>query len=147
MLRVHFTTEDLIDISVAAEPEPLCELVFSLEILRRPGSDAMFGEWRKRTLDQLSSRRVSMGTLRSLDAIALHSALLFLASRQEGMVPGMSSNSGNGICSDKLTSTEPRHDCGLIHDHSDVDPAVDLMELVRACWQANVEPYWHLVRA
>lgn len=133
MLRVHFTTEDLIRISVAAEPEPLCELAFSLEILCRPGNDVMFGEWRKRTLEQLSSRRVSMGTLRSLDGIALRSASFCSASCRAGSVPGI--------------YTEPRHGGELSHDLSDIDPAVDFTEPVHACWQVNVEPYWHLVRA
>jgi DNA-binding transcriptional ArsR family regulator len=112
MLRVHFTTDDLIGISVAAEPEPLWELAFSLEILRRPGTDVMFGEWRERTLEQLSSRSVPMRTLRSLDGIALRGLLFCSAARRAGTVPGL--------------------------------PAT---ESVRACWQVNVAPYWHLVRA
>ncbi|MFF7243609.1 DUF5937 family protein [Embleya sp. NPDC008237] len=45
MLRVHFTTEDLLQVQFADEPAPMVELILAVAMLQR--SDAVFGPWRR----------------------------------------------------------------------------------------------------
>ena len=48
MLRVRFTAEDLLRVTVATEPAPLIELTLATAALRR--HDPLFAQWRRRTL-------------------------------------------------------------------------------------------------
>jgi DNA-binding transcriptional ArsR family regulator len=48
MLRLCFTAEDLLRVTVAAEPAPLIDLVLAVAMLRR--DDPLFAGWRRRTL-------------------------------------------------------------------------------------------------
>lgn len=47
MLRVRFTTEDLLHVTFADEPAPMVELTLALAALRR--TDPLFAPWRQRT--------------------------------------------------------------------------------------------------
>jgi DNA-binding transcriptional ArsR family regulator len=47
VLRIHFTTDDVARVRVAAEPDPLWETVISVFRLRKPGPDLVFGPWRR----------------------------------------------------------------------------------------------------
>jgi DNA-binding transcriptional ArsR family regulator len=59
VLRVHFTGEDLARIRIAAEPDPLWELLISLNRLRRRDAGVIFGPWMKQTLPHVpASTRV-----------------------------------------------------------------------------------------
>ncbi len=47
MLRIHFTTEDLARVRVAAGPEPLWEILLSLHMLQQRDGALVFGHWRQ----------------------------------------------------------------------------------------------------
>lgn len=47
MLRIHFTTDDVARVRLAAGPDPLWETVISLFRLRRPGPELTFGRWHR----------------------------------------------------------------------------------------------------
>ncbi|MCW2901835.1 MAG: hypothetical protein JWO67_4100 [Streptosporangiaceae bacterium] len=49
MLRIHFTSEDLSRITIAADADPLWEVLFSLHVLQEREHTLLFGEWRRRT--------------------------------------------------------------------------------------------------
>jgi DNA-binding transcriptional ArsR family regulator len=48
MLRIHFTSEDLSRITIAADADPLWEVLFSLHLLQESEYGLLFGEWRRR---------------------------------------------------------------------------------------------------
>ncbi|MFD5497737.1 ArsR/SmtB family transcription factor [Streptomyces sp. GDS52] len=53
MLRVHFTTEDLLRTKVAPGPDPLWEAVLSANLLGNRDGQAVFDPWRARTRARL----------------------------------------------------------------------------------------------
>jgi hypothetical protein len=54
MLRIHFETDDLLRVRVAAGPDPLWETLLSLHMLLAPKqAPLVFGEWRARTRETL----------------------------------------------------------------------------------------------
>ncbi|MFD4623957.1 winged helix-turn-helix domain-containing protein [Streptomyces sp. NPDC058475] len=53
MLRIHFTSEDVGRIRIAAGPVPAWEMLLSLHALRGPADHGIFGPWRARTLGTL----------------------------------------------------------------------------------------------
>ncbi|MFD8414841.1 helix-turn-helix domain-containing protein [Streptomyces sp. HUAS TT3] len=56
MLRVHFTAEDLFQVTFAPEPLPLVELGLALTAVQRTDAPAVFGRWRTRVLRELPGR-------------------------------------------------------------------------------------------
>jgi DNA-binding transcriptional ArsR family regulator len=48
MLRIHFTSEDVARVSLAADVDPLWEVLFSLHLLQERDDTLLFGEWRRR---------------------------------------------------------------------------------------------------
>ncbi|CAM5517586.1 transcriptional regulator [Streptomyces avidinii] len=56
MLRVHFTAEDLFDVTFAAEPLPLVELALALVAWQRTDERAVFGPWRGRVGREMPGR-------------------------------------------------------------------------------------------
>ncbi|MQY09981.1 hypothetical protein SRB5_00850 [Streptomyces sp. RB5] len=50
MLRVHFTLEDLLKVTLAPAPAPLMELVLATAMLQQPGIDPVFSRWQQRAL-------------------------------------------------------------------------------------------------
>ncbi|MEU6825359.1 winged helix-turn-helix domain-containing protein [Streptomyces atriruber] len=48
MLRLHFTAEDLLQVTFAADPAPLMELGFAVALLQR-GTVAQFARWQRKT--------------------------------------------------------------------------------------------------
>ncbi|KMO99274.1 ArsR/SmtB family transcription factor [Streptomyces roseus] len=56
MLRVHFTAEDLLNVTFAAEPSPLVELSMALIAWQRVDEQAVFGRWRSRVGRELPDR-------------------------------------------------------------------------------------------
>ncbi|MCF3133670.1 ArsR/SmtB family transcription factor [Streptomyces olivochromogenes] len=64
MLRIHFTGEDLARIRIAAEPDPLWELLISMNRLRRRDAGVIYGSWLKETLPQVPA------STRALTALA-----------------------------------------------------------------------------
>ncbi|MEV4442357.1 winged helix-turn-helix domain-containing protein [Streptomyces sp. NPDC049577] len=50
MLRIHFTGEDLARTVFAEEPDPMWEMLISLNRLRRGDSSVLFGAWRRQAL-------------------------------------------------------------------------------------------------
>ncbi|WP_018349455.1 ArsR/SmtB family transcription factor [Longispora albida] len=53
MLRIYFTSEDVARTRVAMMPDPMWEMVLSLQMLRRQRGDLLFGPWRRRTITAL----------------------------------------------------------------------------------------------
>lgn len=47
MLRVHFTTDDLARVRVAAAPDPLWEIATRFQVLISADAPLLFGEWRR----------------------------------------------------------------------------------------------------
>ncbi|MER7372544.1 winged helix-turn-helix domain-containing protein [Streptomyces lanatus] len=67
MLRVHFTREDLLRTRVAAAPDPLWELVLSVNLLATRQGRAVFDAWRAQARAGLSSLpRPQLHLLRAL---------------------------------------------------------------------------------
>ncbi len=61
MLRIHFTGEDLRNITVADGADPLWDVLLSLHTLQEKDQSLAFGEWRRRTRAALpSSARLLM---------------------------------------------------------------------------------------
>jgi DNA-binding transcriptional ArsR family regulator len=112
MLRVHFTTEDMIGITVATEPEPLCEALFSLQVLCRSEDQLLYGEWRRRTHARLSSLRVSTMELRSLFTSPLGASLRHRPASE------------------------------WINARAEVDQPSGGVDALRVYWGAGVQPYW-----
>ncbi|MFE2552187.1 DUF5937 family protein [Streptomyces sp. NPDC059355] len=56
MLRVHFTAEDLLNVTFASEPLPLVELSMALIAWQRVDEQAVFGRWRSRVSRELPDR-------------------------------------------------------------------------------------------
>ncbi|WP_329382674.1 winged helix-turn-helix domain-containing protein [Streptomyces sp. NBC_01351] len=55
---MHFTTEDLLNVTFASEPLPLVELAMALVACQRTDEQAVFGRWRGRTARELPGSRV-----------------------------------------------------------------------------------------
>jgi DNA-binding transcriptional ArsR family regulator len=123
MLCVHFTAEDLTAISIATEPEPLCETLLSLDVVRLPEADLVFGAWRRKTIAQLPPERVSTFELRPLIRQLLRRSAALSAAR------------------------ERRSGAEWIKDVVGVVTTTDLVDAIGAHWRVSVEPYWNLVRA
>ncbi|MEV6058157.1 DUF5937 family protein [Streptomyces sp. NPDC052107] len=68
MLRLHFTSDDLARIRVAARPDPLWEVVLSTNLLGNREGRAVFDAWRGRARERL--RRLPVWMPRLLRALA-----------------------------------------------------------------------------
>ncbi|WP_327263524.1 winged helix-turn-helix domain-containing protein [Streptomyces sp. NBC_01232] len=56
MLRVHFTAEDLLNVTFMSEPLPMVELAMALVAWQRTDEPAVFGRWRGRVGRELPGR-------------------------------------------------------------------------------------------
>ncbi|MEU6758292.1 helix-turn-helix domain-containing protein [Streptomyces sp. NPDC046685] len=56
MLKVHFTAEDLFNVTFAKEPLPLVELAMALIAWQGTDEPAVFGRWRSRVTQELPGR-------------------------------------------------------------------------------------------
>jgi len=54
VLRIHFTADDLARVSIAAEPDPLWEVLLSLHMVQGGDGALMCGPWRRRTRDRFN---------------------------------------------------------------------------------------------
>lgn len=59
MLRIYFTPDDIARTRLATAPDPLWELVLSLQMLRGQRGDLLFSRWRAETVQAL--RRADLG--------------------------------------------------------------------------------------
>jgi len=64
MLRIHFTAEDIARTTLAAEPDPLWEVLLSLHMLQVEDGPLAFGAWRQRMRRRLP--REAVGPLTAL---------------------------------------------------------------------------------
>jgi DNA-binding transcriptional ArsR family regulator len=64
MLRIHFTAEDLARTTLAAEPDPLWEVLLSLHMLQVEDGPVAYGAWRQRVRRKLP--RETVGPLATL---------------------------------------------------------------------------------
>jgi DNA-binding transcriptional ArsR family regulator len=69
VLRIVFTGNDIARTRIAARPDPLWELVMSVQMLRRQRGDLLFGEWRRSSIAALR-RGMDREALRTLSALA-----------------------------------------------------------------------------
>ncbi|WP_117209850.1 ArsR/SmtB family transcription factor [Allorhizocola rhizosphaerae] len=46
MLRIHFTAQDLARVTIAAEPDPLWEMLLSLHLMQGQDGELVYGPWR-----------------------------------------------------------------------------------------------------
>ncbi|WP_330297530.1 ArsR/SmtB family transcription factor [Streptomyces sp. NBC_00503] len=60
MLRVHFTAEDLFNVTFASEPMPLVELCMALVAAQRTDEQAVFGRWRSLVARELPGRALPL---------------------------------------------------------------------------------------
>lgn len=58
MLRIHFTNDDLARITVAAEPDPLWEVLLSLHLLQVPLGPLHYGRWRQHARSRLRGHAI-----------------------------------------------------------------------------------------
>jgi DNA-binding transcriptional ArsR family regulator len=58
MLRIHFTAEDLARTTLAAEPDPLWEVLLSLHMLQVEDGPVAYGAWRQRVRRRLPRETV-----------------------------------------------------------------------------------------
>ncbi|RSM52225.1 ArsR family transcriptional regulator [Amycolatopsis sp. WAC 01376] len=86
MLKVFFTAEDLLKVTVADTPAPLMELVLALMTLQRRDSRHVFGGWRRRTARGLPVRAEPLLQLLSPTGIGP----LFLDPPSAGLDDGLS---------------------------------------------------------
>jgi DNA-binding transcriptional ArsR family regulator len=56
MLRIHCTAEDLLRVTVAAQPAPLVELGLAFQMLQRRGQHHVFNSWRRHLAHSLPRR-------------------------------------------------------------------------------------------
>ena len=54
MLRIHFTAEDLARVTIAAEPDPLWEVLLSLHMVQGDDGALVCGPWRRRTRERFN---------------------------------------------------------------------------------------------
>ncbi|MFD3513944.1 ArsR/SmtB family transcription factor [Streptomyces sp. NPDC058657] len=59
MLRIHFGTEDLNRLRIAARPDPLWELVHALHLLQNRQASLVFDPWRREVRDALVRERLT----------------------------------------------------------------------------------------
>src|SRR5687767_1234431 len=60
MLRIFFTAQDIARTRLAPSPDPLWEMVLSLQMLRGQRGDLLFSQWRRETARTL--RRAELGS-------------------------------------------------------------------------------------
>src|SRR5262245_40099449 len=61
MLRIHFSPEDLARTTIAADADPMWELLLSLHLLQQRTGEVVYGAWRRQARTRLpSSHRLLM---------------------------------------------------------------------------------------
>lgn len=63
MLRIYFTAEDIARTRLATSPDPLWELVLSVQMLRGQRGDLLFSGWRRETANAIRQRSLTSRTL------------------------------------------------------------------------------------
>ncbi|MFF1377647.1 ArsR/SmtB family transcription factor [Streptomyces sp. NPDC058308] len=63
MLRIRFTAEDLLQVTVAARPAPLMEMVLALATSRRKDLPAFYSKWQRHTQHSLPRAAYPLGEL------------------------------------------------------------------------------------
>lgn len=53
MLRIHFTSADLVRTRISSTPDPMWELALSIHLLRYRGTDPLLGGWKNRMVNDL----------------------------------------------------------------------------------------------
>lgn len=53
MLRIHFTGEDLARVRIATDPDPMWEMLYSLQLLRGRDAGVLFGPWLRDSLPRV----------------------------------------------------------------------------------------------
>ncbi|WP_117210239.1 ArsR/SmtB family transcription factor [Allorhizocola rhizosphaerae] len=154
MLRIHFTSADLMRTRIASSPDPMWELTLSLHQLRSPSSP-VFREWRQATLKRLQAAGAT-------DCLAL---LLQLVP-QTGYFPDFltPAETGKGLQAqiEAIMSTPIERlssDLGILAEDNrlpawvgqlargDVGMLSRLAEAIRAYYAAAIEPYLTQIRA
>lgn len=73
-MRIHFTRADLVRIRVADGPDPMWELVNSLQLLQGRYGRTVFEPWRRQVVDRLHQSRLAEQVRARLFPVAPHAA-------------------------------------------------------------------------
>jgi DNA-binding transcriptional ArsR family regulator len=87
VLRIHFTSEDIGKVRMAARPDPMWETVFSIFRLRYAGPPLVFGPWRRAAA--ASIRRADLDVLLPLVPGGYYPDFLTPAEGAEGFEAGL----------------------------------------------------------
>jgi DNA-binding transcriptional ArsR family regulator len=151
VLRIHFTSEDVGRVRVAARPDPLWETVFSLFRLRFDAPPLVFGRWRRHALR--SCRRADLGMLLPLIPGGYYPDFLTPVEGALGLEAGLEAILAT-------PRSRLRHDMELLPrragqvpswmhllHHGDRPTLQRLATAIRGQYEFAVAPFWAEVRA
>lgn len=146
MLRIHFSPADLAKVTVAAEPDPLWEVLLSLQMLQVADAPLQFGSWRRRMRRQL--RQTGIGPLLELAPPTGYSP--------DFLTPASCHSEVDEAVDEMMSAPRAmiKHNVSLLAAQRPVSSWVrqlsearsadlgQLGNLVRRYHQAAIEPYW-----
>jgi DNA-binding transcriptional ArsR family regulator len=134
---------------VTSEPNPLCETLFSLDVLRRSNDERLYGEWRRMTIAQLPSLAGRSAELRSLlDGRAGEVGRTWATSRTGFIVRHVLSTNNSAPSGDRVGPLGDQPAARLAEALTNGDPTVRrLTDALGVYWRAALEPFWHMMQA
>ncbi|MFD7839078.1 helix-turn-helix domain-containing protein [Streptomyces sp. NPDC059761] len=148
MLRVHFTAEDLLNITFAREPLPLVELSMALIAWQRVDEQAVFGRWRGRIGRELPDRARPLLDLLRPDGDNPQFVEPLARSLEEGLAAVR--DAGPGLTADQLHRTAaraPGRASWLRALWGQDREAWDLLDgAIRCAYEVVVAPKWPQIR-
>ncbi|MFE5770231.1 ArsR/SmtB family transcription factor [Streptomyces sp. NPDC056485] len=131
MLRVHFTAEDLLNVTFAGEPSPLVELSMALIAWQRTDEQAVFGRWRAAVGRELPGRARPLLDLLRPDGDNPQFIEPLSRSLEEGLAA--------------VREAAPRLGPGLLHRVAGRAPGAP--SWLRALWGQDRTAWWQLEEA
>ncbi|WP_020389210.1 ArsR/SmtB family transcription factor [Kribbella catacumbae] len=153
MLRIHFSADDLAQVTVAAEPDPLWEVLLSLHMLQVSDGLGQFGSWRHRTHRHLSQE--SVGSLLVLAPPVGYSPDFLTPAAAGGSpciaeaIDEMLSAPSEVIKRDLSLLATPQPAKAWVRQLAEArsETLIQLGDLVRRYHRVAIEPYWPQIRA
>lgn len=149
MLRVHFTAEDLFNVTFAAEPLPLLELAMALVAWQRTDEPAVFGPWRRRVCRDLPGRARPLLDLLRPDGQNPQFVEPYAATLEEGLAAVR--EAGSLLTGEQLATAAARAPGGrpswlrALWDQ-DREAWNQLGGAIGSAYEAVVAPYWPHIR-
>lgn len=148
MLRVHFTAEDLFNVTFASEPLPLVELGMALVAAQRTDEQAVFGRWRSLVARELPGRALPLFDLMRPDGDNPQFVEPYSRSLEEGLADVRAA--GPFLTSDMLHRAAARApgSPSWLRALWDLDREAwdQLDSAIRAAYEVLVAPYWARIR-